>query len=322
MSSGNARRTRNGRIAILGAAVAWSTAGLGQHALDATAATQVMGRALFAFLFLLGVVVFTERGSTLASIRSLGLSGLIVAVALAISSGTFLFALNYTSVANVLFFQAAAPMFAALLGWLIISERIGRRTWLSIGVAAVGMTVMVAGSLNAGPLAVLLPFVMTASFAVVIVVTRQRREVSMLPATCASQVIVIVVLAPFVSVGSATNSDWAIFFMLGVFQMGIGLTLLTVGARMLPSAEVALLTLLEVALGPLWVWLAYSEQPTATTLVGGAIITAAVVVQATASEDTVPGIADELTSGPEPELKPETEQIALPRVAVPAPDAP
>ena len=59
------RRTRNGRIAILGAAVAWSTAGLGQHALDATPATQIAGRAFFAFLFLLGVVVFTESGRTI-----------------------------------------------------------------------------------------------------------------------------------------------------------------------------------------------------------------------------------------------------------------
>ncbi len=286
VSTGNARRrTRNGRIAILGAAVAWSTAGLAQHALDATAATQIAGRAFFAFVFLLGVVVFTERGRAIGSLRSLGRSGIIVTVALAISSGTFLFALNYTSVANVLFFQAAAPMFAAFLAWAFMSERIAARTWLAIAVAAVGMSVMVAGSLDAGALAVLLPFVMTASFAVVIVATRHRQDVSMLPATCASQVLVLVVLSPFISIGSATGSDWTIFLLLGFFQMGLGLTLLTIGARMLPSAEVALLTLLEVVLGPLWVWLAYSEQPTATTLLGGAIITAAVIVQTTASED-------------------------------------
>ena len=286
---GNARRrTRNGRIAILTAAVAWSTAGLGQHALDATAATQIAGRALFAFLFLFGVVIYTERSRTVGSLRSLGLSGMIVTVALAISSGTFLFALNYTSVANVLFFQAAAPMFAALLAYAVMRERIGPRSWLAIAVAAVGMSVMVAGSLDAGALAVLLPFVMTASFAVVIVITRHRQEVSMLPATCASQVLVIVVLAPFISIGSATGSDWMIFLLLGFFQMGLGLTLLTVGARMLPSAEVALLTLLEVVLGPLWVWLAYSERPSATTLLGGAIITAAVIVQTTAREDPGP----------------------------------
>ena len=93
------------------------------------------------------------------------------------------------------------------------------------------------------------------------------------------------VVAPFASFGSASGSDWGIFVALGVFQMGLGLALLTVGARLLPPAEVALLSLLEVVLGPLWVWLAYSERPTTATLVGGAVITAAIVVQATASDD-------------------------------------
>ncbi len=286
------RATRNGRIATLSAAVAWSTAGLGQHALDATPATQVVGRALFAFLTLLVVVALTERSGVIASLRSLGLAGAAVTVFLAISSGTFLLALNYTSVANVLFFQAASPMFAALLGWVILSERISRRTSLAMGVAAVGVVVMVAGSLDRGALAVLLPIVMTASFAAVIVIARYRRDVSMLPATCASQALIILVVGPFASFGSATASDWRIFFALGVFQMGLGLTLLTVGARLLPPAEVALLTLLEVVLGPLWVWLAYSEQPRAATIVGGAIITAAVIIQATANgnSEVAPGV--------------------------------
>ena len=280
--------TRNGRIAILVAAVAWSLAGLGQRGLDATPATQVAGRALFAFLALLVVVAVTERSGIIGSFRSLGRDGLAVAVFLAISSGTFLLALNYTSVANVLFLQASSPMMAALLGWVLLSERISRRTWLAMVMAAVGVAAMVAGSFDAGALAVVLPIVMTASFAIVIVIARHRRDVSMMPATCASQALVLVVVAPFASFASATTRDWEIFFALGVFQMGFGLALLTFGARVLPPAEVALLSLLEVVLGPLWVWLAYSERPTTATLVGGAVVTAAVVVQATASEESAP----------------------------------
>ena len=285
---------------MLVAAVAWSSAGLAQHALDATPATQVLGRALFAFLALLVLVAVTEGSGIVTSLRSLGRSGVAVAVFLAISSGTFFLALNYTSVANVLFLQAASPMMAALLGWALLSERISRRTWFAMGVAAVGVTVMVAGSLNAGAMAVVLPIVMTASFAIVIVITRYRRDVSMMPATCASQALVVVVIAPFASFGSVTSSDWGLFFALGTFQMGVGLALLTVGARLLPPAEVALLSLLELVLGPLWVWLAYSERPSTATLVGGVVVTAAVVVQATASEL--------------PARMPE-------RVAVPAPDS-
>ncbi len=266
---------------MLAAATAWSTAGLMQRGLDATPATQVVGRAFFAFLVLLLVLAVTERSGVIASFRGLGRDGWLFTAFLTISSATFLLALNYTTVANVLFLQAASPMLAALLGWLFLSERISRRTFLAVATSAVGVTVMVVGRFEAGAAAVLLPIVMTVSFAIVIVIARHRQDMSMMPAACASQVVVIAFVAPFASFSSASGSDWGLFLAMGVFQMGIGLGLLTIGARLLPIAEVALLSLLEVVLGPLWVWLAYSETPATATLVGGAIVTTAIVVQAT-----------------------------------------
>ena len=274
------RRVREGRLAILLAAVAWSTAGLGQRGLDASAVTQVAGRAFFAALALFALVLAMERRGTVRAFLGMGRSGLAMTVFLAISSGAFLLALNHTSVANVLFMQAAAPMMAALLGWVLISEPVDGRTWAALLLAGAGVAVMAAGSLDAGIAAVGLPLLMTASFAMVIVIARHRRDVSMMPATCASQVLVVVVCAPFVTLGSVGGGDWAILAALGVGQMGLGLAFLTIGARLIPPAQVAIISLLEVVLGPLWVWLAYDERPSAATLAGGAIVVAAVVVQA------------------------------------------
>ena len=62
--------------------------------------------------------------------------------------------------------------------------------------------------------------------------------------------------------------------------MALGLALLTVGARLIPPAEVAVISLLEVVLVPLWVWLAYDERPATATLAGGVVVVAAVIVQA------------------------------------------
>ncbi|HWO81039.1 DMT family transporter [Gaiella sp.] len=287
------RRAREGRLAILLAAVAWSTAGLGQRGLDASAVTQVAGRAFFAALALLALVLAMERRGTMRAFLGMGRSGLAMTVFLAISSGAFLLALNHTSVANVLFMQAAAPMMAALLGWVLISEPVDGRTWAALLLAGAGVAVMAAGSLDAGIAAVGLPLLMTASFAVVIVIARHRRDVSMMPATCASQVLVVVVCAPFVTLGSVSGSDWAILAALGVGQMGLGLAFLTIGARLIPPAQVALISLLEVVLGPLWVWLAYGERPSSATLVGGAIVVAAVVVQAVAPMPAGRGAASE-----------------------------
>ncbi len=275
------RRARQGQLAILGAAVAWSLAGLGQRELDATAGTQIAGRAAFATLALLAVVIATERAGTVSAFRSMGRSGAALAVSLAVSSGGFMLALNYASVANVLFMQAAAPMMAALLGWVFLRERVDGRTWVALALAAVGVVVMAAGSFDAGTLAVLLPFLVAASFAVVIVIARHRRDVSMMPATCASQVLVVLACLPFLSISSASEGDWAILAGLGIGQMGAGLALLTIGARLIPAAQVAILSLLELVLGPLWVWLAYGERPATATVAGGVVVVTAVLVQAT-----------------------------------------
>ncbi len=71
--------------------------------------------------------------------------------------------------------------------------------------------------------------------------------------------------------------------MLGFGQIGLGLIFLSIGGRLIPAAEVALITLLEVVLGPLWAWIFVSESPPAATLMGGAIVLGAVVLQARAA---------------------------------------
>src|SRR5438445_11557560 len=119
--------------------------------------------------------------------------------------------------------------------------------------------------------------------------TPLRPYVPMAPATCLSQVVVLVAAAPFASPGQADGRDVALLVALGVGQIGLGLVLLTIGARLIPAAEVALITLLEIVLGPLWVWIALSEQPGAATLAGGLIVLAAVALQARApTESSVP----------------------------------
>ena len=63
---------------------------------------------------------------------------------------------------------------------------------------------------------------------------------------------------------------------MGIFQIGAGLILYTIGSRSLPAAELTLLSLGEVLLGPLWVWLFLNETATLNTLVGGAILLIAI----------------------------------------------
>src|SRR5919108_2339869 len=136
---------RRGRIAVLLAALAWSSAGVLQRELRVDLPTQIAGRAAFALAGLLVFVALQERGATARAFRSIRGAAVAFAVCIAGSSGAFIVALNHTTVANVLFMQAASPIVAALLARVALGEAVSRLTWLSMGVAIVGVGIMVGG---------------------------------------------------------------------------------------------------------------------------------------------------------------------------------
>jgi len=289
------RRQRRGQIYVALAAVAWSSAGVLQRQLTLDTSTQVFGRAAFAGAALLVYVAIVERGRVVHAFRSVGLAGVAVAVCVAIASAGFIAALNHTSVARVLFILAVAPVLAALLARVTLGEPITRRTAMAMALALAGVAVML-GAPGEGDLAGDgLSFLVALAFALMIVITRWRRDVSMAPATCLSQAILVAVFLPFATPGEIGADDVGWLAALGIGQIGLGFALLTVGARLIPAAQVGLITLLEVVLGPVWVWLALDERPGTLTLVGGAIVIVAILIQTRAA--------------PPPELR---EERALP----------
>jgi drug/metabolite transporter (DMT)-like permease len=270
---------RRGQLFVALAAVAWSTAGVLQRELHIGLGTQVAGRAFFAFLALAVFVLAGHRRELVVSVRRSGWAMLGVGVSTAIASASFIIALNYTSVAHVLFLQASSPILAALLGRIILGEAVSARAWVAMLVALAGVGVMV-GAPGGGSLVNLLSVLMALSFAVSIILTRSHRHISMAPAACLAQVLILVFAVPFAHPGSVDGRNLVLLILLGAGQIGLGLALLSIGARLIPAAEIATITLLEVVLGPLWVWMAVSERPSTATLIGGAIVVAGVLLQA------------------------------------------
>jgi drug/metabolite transporter (DMT)-like permease len=117
------------------------------------------------------------------------------------------------------------------------------------------------------------------SFALVVVVVRRYRGVSMPAAIAASQLLVVIAFAPFARFGHASWADLGWLALLGIGQTGLGSIFLVLAARFIPSAEMAMIFLLEVVLGPLWTWVGLGETPNIATLVGGAIVILAVALQ-------------------------------------------
>jgi len=271
---------RRGQAYVVLAALAWSTAGVLQRELTVDTATQAAGRAFFGTLGILAFVVLSERRGVRRAFLSIGVSGLGVAVSVAVASGTFIVALNHSTVANVLFMMAVAPIAAAVIAWLFLREPVSRRTVVAMLVALAGVGLMVGGPGGAGGLGLALSILMTLAFAVAVVIARHRRDVSMAPAICLAQALVFTAFVPFSSPSSIDSHDLALMIALGFGQMALGNVFFALGARLIPAAEIALITLLEVVLGPVWVWLVLGERPSNATLLGGAVVVFAVILQA------------------------------------------
>lgn len=259
-------------------AIAYSTSGFFTRLIHLDAWTILFWRGIFAGLLIGGFIVWHHRRSTLAAVRAIGGPGLVAASLSTLATIMVINAFRRTSVADVMIITATAPFMTAALGWLWIRERESWTTLLTSTGAMVGAIVMVGGAVMEGHLiGDLLAFGMTICMAVMMLIIRKHRATPMLPAACLSAFLVSLIVWPLASPGAAGPRDIVYLALFGTTQLGLGLLLLTLGARLVSATESALMSALEAPLGPAWVWLAFGEIPSLTTWVGGTIIMGAVL---------------------------------------------
>ena len=204
----------------------------------------------------------------------MGLAGVGVALCFATASTSFVVALAYTTVANVLLLQAGVPLMAALMGVVLFRERVPRATWIAIAAVISGVAVMVSESLggSVSPVGDGLALLVALAFATATVITRRHAHVAMMPAVCLGTLIAAFVSSTQVSQFAVGPVDGALLFAFGALNLGLGLALFVTGVRLLPSAIAALIGIAEPVLGPVWVWLIHHEVPSQSTMLGGAIV--------------------------------------------------
>jgi len=269
---------RRGALLVACAAVCWSSGGLIVRLVATSPWTTSLWRSLFAALFLSAVLWIVRGRGIVAQWRDGGRPVLAVAACMAMASTCFIFSLAHTSVANTLILMSTGPYVTALAAFLLLGERVAPRTWVTMGVALAGAVIMVSDSYSRGTVVGdLLAIVMSASFALATVLVRRHPEIRMAPAAALATTLTALVALPLADPLATAPRDLALLAFFGIGQFGAGFLLFMAGARLIPAAESALIGMLEIVLGPLWVWLVLSERPRGASLVGGAVIFAAVL---------------------------------------------
>jgi len=265
---------------VLAGGACLSLAGILLRNIDTADGWQILFYRASAFVVTLFVVLLVKyRSGVLVAFRRVGWPGIAVGICLGLGSVCYVFALLWTTVANAVFIIGSAPLFTALVAWLVMRERVHPLGIAAMLVALAGLGLMFADGFVAGRwIGNLLALGVVASFVSMLVILRYSREIDMLPATCLAGVVggtIAFIMADDLII---SGHDLILCLILGSVQFGAGFMLLTIGTRYIPAAEVALYSLSEAVLAPIWVWIGVDEKPSLLTLAGGAIVLTTVLV--------------------------------------------
>ena len=220
----------------------------------------------------------------------------LAGVVLAATSMLYVLALSRTSAATTLFLLAAAPIYAAIIGWLVLREAVPRPTKIAIGFTAIGIAIMVGTGLDAGSsIGVILAMIIPVTIGLYNVILRSDGGADpVVPALIAGVTLAVVsgVVALALDGLAVSLRDGVLACITGGVSLGIGLPLFNLGHKSVAAAKVSLLLMTEVVLAPLWVWIWPGETPELGTLIGGAIVLATVAWLVTLAADE-PDVVDE-----------------------------
>ena len=187
-----------------------------------------------------------------------------------------------TSVANAMLLFASAPLITSILGYYFLGEKLSLYTFLAILIAFLGIFVMFMDSFGNNSINGSIGGVISAfGFSIFTVSLRWGKQNNMLPSVFLSGLLAILMTVIICKIQNHNliiekyDAFYALF--LGIFQVGIGLILYTAGSKTVPAAELTLLSLCEVLLAPIWVWIFLGEGATRLTFIGGFILLIAII---------------------------------------------
>ena len=289
---------KQGLLLVLMAGILWSTVGLGIRMIQDATVWQILLYRSVSLSAFLAIVIYLRSGvSPVAAVFSSNLNSHVAGMALVAAYTGGIFAIQNTSVANAMLLFATAPFLAAILGFVILREKVRAVTWFAILISLIGISIMIYDKTDGMALSGSLAALGSAlGFAIFTVALRHGQAGDMLPSVFLSGIYAILITGSICALIDLKFvlglSDGSIALGMGVFQVGAGLILYTVGSKILPAVELTLLSLAEVILGPIWVFLFLDETASVNTLIGGAMVLLGIAGNAVAGARRKPPMID------------------------------
>lgn len=196
-------------------------------------------------------------------------------------------AMNYTYLTTIvkadattaIWLQNTAPVWVFLVGVFYFGEASHRRDWWLLAFCMAGVGVILFFQMKINSLeGVIYGLLAGVTYGGVVLSLRQLREFDSAWLIALNHLVTVVILSPFVIYHNVEHGlwpegwQWLYLAGFGMFQMGLPYVFFARGLRSITGHEASGIVLLEPILVPVWVYLAWSDQPNWSTLVGGALI--------------------------------------------------
>ncbi len=240
--------------------------------------TVVYVRGMCVFFVMLGYWFWTHfrRDNQIPFIN--GVEGFAAAGTFAITNISFMTAIHHTTAANAVFILAFAPLFAAILSRIFLSEPVRIHTWLAIAGAIVGILIIATAGFDSGhTFGDLMALLAATSLASSLTIMRwSGKDMTFSPGF--GSLLTAIVAVWFADPFSLNGTQAALLGANSLLIMPLSLGLLALGTRYISAPEVAMLMLLDSFLAPVWVWLLLGEVPTGQVVFGGAIVVGSIII--------------------------------------------
>ena len=223
-------------------------------------------------IVLIGLVLFYKKNFFNALFK-IGVAGIFYVISFSICNITFIISIQNTNVANTLIMVAMAPMLSAILAAIFLKEPTNKETWVAIFVTFFSVTFIFYDSIQIGNIVGdLFGFVTALGLAINANLARFAKDRDLVPSAVIGKLVVAIFAFFFVENFDLVAADKIIVPLMCIMCVAIPFVLVTIAPRYISAPEVNLFFLLEVILGPIWVWLIIKEQPSVQTIIGGIVI--------------------------------------------------
>lgn len=269
---------QKGIIAIVIAALLWSTGGLFIKLISFNAFQLSFFRSIFTALTFLALF----RKKTFVFNKLTIINGLFYAGILIL----FVMATKLTTAANAIFLQYTAPIYVLILEPILLKTELKKINVISVIISFLGMTLFFVGELSPSHLeGNIVAIISGLCFAGFLLGIRKSSEEFRIPSIFLGNILIILICS--FSITNELKISLDDFFMvayLGIFQIGFAYAVFTYSIKQIEGIEAALVAMIEPIMNPIWVFIGYGEKPSSFAILGGLIILTTITIRTIITE--------------------------------------